>query len=115
MEHSDKFFRLMEPQIRFWGKNFSQKMQHGQYVLRRTEIFTDVEISLTWRGNLKASTARVSQICPLFLIPPKSAHTVLWGAEAPRAQPGFQVLEWCRKVTGNVSPKPDSKKGPQQI
>lgn len=112
MEHSDEFFRLMEPQIRFWSKDFSQIMQNGQYLLWGTEIFLEAEISLARRGSLKANTASVSQIHPLFPILPRSAYAVLLGVEAPCAQPGFQVLEQCRKVTGNVSPKPGSEKGP---
>lgn len=69
MEHSEEFFRLMEPQIRFWGKNFSQIMQYRQSLLWRTELFTDVEISLSQTG-WKANTMRTSQNNPLFLIAP---------------------------------------------
>lgn len=70
MEHSDEFFRLMEPQIRFWGKNFLQVMQYRQSFLWRTELFTDVQISLSQRRNPKAHTARTSQSNSLFLIAP---------------------------------------------
>lgn len=74
-----------------------------------------LKISLTRRGNLKASTVKVSQISPLFHIIPKTAHTVTEGIEAPPAQPEIQVLKQCSKVTGNTSPTPDSEKGPQEI